>query len=217
VDRAHYGPGPLCGYLANEAPSSEVKHWALLKAPAASTSTDPSVLICRRPLVPLHISTATYTSPDGLNDVGNVNAWAGVPEAIAPLKWTIPPPSLATAALRVPKGALVQLFSSVNGVYVRLSVLAPAERGWAMAVTPNVATIPNVKTAVVMAMTWPTGAGETSAWFSPLSGVLDQQALWPKSAEFSLNALLVAAARERSRSQGARQPGERFRKTASKL
>src|SRR5262249_61274129 len=44
--------------LANEAPSSEVKHWALEKL-LASTVTVPLCWMCRRPLVALHRSTGT--------------------------------------------------------------------------------------------------------------------------------------------------------------
>ena len=45
---------------AKEAPSSEVKHWALEKLPpSGSTSTTPLDAMCRRPLVALHRSTGT--------------------------------------------------------------------------------------------------------------------------------------------------------------
>src|SRR5215467_9270547 len=44
--------------LANEAPSSEVKHWALAKLPAW-TVTVPLCWMRRRPLVALHRSTGT--------------------------------------------------------------------------------------------------------------------------------------------------------------
>src|SRR5690348_2446776 len=103
--------------LANLAPSSEVKHWALEKVPpSASTLTTPLGAMSRRPLVALHRSTGTKTLVAGRNAFGRVNGTALVPEvAIAPLKWTIPE-TLVTAALDVPKGALVQPFLRVRAV-----------------------------------------------------------------------------------------------------
>jgi hypothetical protein len=46
--------------FANEAPSSEVKHWAWEKVPpSACTVTTPLGSMNRRPLLALHRSTAT--------------------------------------------------------------------------------------------------------------------------------------------------------------
>src|SRR5690349_14332507 len=103
--------------LANWAPSSEVKHWALEKLlPSASTLTTPLGEILSRPLVALHRSTGTKTLVAGRNAFGRVNGTELVPEvAIAPLKWTIPE-TFVTAALDVPKGALVQPFLRVRAV-----------------------------------------------------------------------------------------------------
>src|SRR5207248_106607 len=62
----------------------------------------------RRPFVALHRSTLTKTLVVGRNACGRVNGTGLVPEvAIAPLKWTTPL-MVRTAALEVPKGALVQ-------------------------------------------------------------------------------------------------------------
>src|SRR5437667_11497561 len=103
--------------LANLAPSSEVKHWALEKVPpSASTLTTPLGAMSRRPLVALHRSTGTKTLVAGRNAAGSVNGTGLVPPvAMAPLR-CMTPPMLRTAALEVPKGALVQPFLSVSGV-----------------------------------------------------------------------------------------------------
>ena len=54
--------------FANEAPSSEVKHAALLNAPpSAWTVTTPVGSTCSRPLVALHRSTGTNTAWAGRN------------------------------------------------------------------------------------------------------------------------------------------------------
>src|SRR6266700_7071676 len=103
--------------LANCAPSSEVKHWALEKVPpSACTVTTPLGAMNRRPLVALHRSTLTKTLVAGRKAFGSVNGTGLVPlVAIAPLKWTIPE-TLTTAAFEVPNGALVQPFLRVSGV-----------------------------------------------------------------------------------------------------
>src|SRR5215469_6519424 len=95
--------------FANQAPSSEVKHAALLNAPpSASTVTTPVGSICSRPLVALHRSTGTNTTLAGRNPAGRVNGTGLVPEvAIAPLKWMIPEMA-RTAGAAVPNGALNQ-------------------------------------------------------------------------------------------------------------
>src|SRR5713101_891831 len=117
--------------LANCAPSSEVKHWALEKVPpSACTVTTPLGAMSSRPLAALHRSTGTKTFLAGRNAAGRVNGTALVPEvAIAPLKWTIPE-TLVTAALEVPKGALVQPFLRVSGVsaLTLVACAAPAPR-----------------------------------------------------------------------------------------
>src|SRR6266581_4358162 len=107
--------------LANWAPSSEVKHWALEKFPACTVTT---------PLVAMHRSTGMKTFLAGRKASGRVNGTALVPlVAIAPLKWTIPE-TLVTAALEVPKGALVQPFLRVSGVsaLTLVACAAPAPR-----------------------------------------------------------------------------------------
>src|SRR5262249_8869071 len=72
--------------LANWAPSSEVKHWALEKS-WASTLTTPLGWMTSRPLVALHRSTGTHKLVTEQNAFGKVNGTALVPEvAIAPLK-----------------------------------------------------------------------------------------------------------------------------------
>src|SRR6266536_2689642 len=99
--------------LANWAPSSEVKHWALEKFPACTVTT-PLGAMNRRPLVALHRSTGMKTFLAGRKASGRVNGTALVPAvAMAPLKVTIPELP-CTAALEVPKGALVQPFLSVR-------------------------------------------------------------------------------------------------------
>src|SRR6185312_8588049 len=105
--------------LANLAPSSEVKHWALEKVPpSASTFTTPLGAMSSRPLVALHRSMGINTLVGGRKAFGRVNGTGFVPPvAIAPLKWTIPE-TLTTAALDVPNGALVQPFLRVSGVGV---------------------------------------------------------------------------------------------------
>src|SRR6266567_604275 len=120
------------GALANEAPSSEVKHWALEKlSPSACTVTTPLGAMNRRPLVALHRSTGMKTFLAGRKASGRVNGTALVPlVAIAPLKWTIPE-TLVTAALEVPKGALVQPFLRVSGVSV-IACAAPVLRRGSM-------------------------------------------------------------------------------------
>src|SRR5258708_28792128 len=79
---------------AKEAPSSEVKHWALEKGSplCCCTVTTPLGAMSRRPFVALHRSTGTKTLVDGRNDAGRTNGSGLVPDvAMAPLKWTIPP------------------------------------------------------------------------------------------------------------------------------
>src|SRR5690348_12375959 len=99
----------------NDAPSSEVKHWALEKVPpSASTLTTPLCWMNSRPLVALHKSTGTKTLVPGRKFAGRVNGTEFVPlVAMAPLRWTIPEMP-RTAALEVAKGALVQPFFSVR-------------------------------------------------------------------------------------------------------
>src|SRR5260370_42439694 len=108
--------GQLPGARANDAPSSEVKHWASENAFSARTITTPPGKMNRRPLVALQRSTGTSTTVvAGRKPAGSVNAWAFVPlVAIAPLKCTIPE-MLVTAALLVACGAVVQPFSSGSG------------------------------------------------------------------------------------------------------
>src|SRR5579863_4595274 len=103
--------------FANETPSSEVKHPALLNAPpSAWTLTTPVGSICSRPLVALHRSTGTNTTRAGRNAAGRVNGTGLVPEvAIAPLRWMIPE-MVRTAGPEVPNGELNQPFCSVRGV-----------------------------------------------------------------------------------------------------
>src|SRR6266516_6979478 len=117
--------------LANWAPSSEVKHWALERLlHSACKLTTPLGAMSSRPLVALHRSTGMNTLVGGRNAFGRVNGTALVPEvAIAPLKWTIPE-TLVTAALEVPKGALVQPFLRVSGVsaLTLVACAAPAPR-----------------------------------------------------------------------------------------
>src|SRR6266568_4709674 len=118
---------PFCGVSAvnpaadrpNEAPSSEVKHWALENVPpSGSTSTTPLGAMCRRPLVALHRSTGTKTLVAGRNDAGRTNGSGLVPDvAMAPLKWTIPP-MMATEGWPVLNGPAVQPLSSVRLVNV---------------------------------------------------------------------------------------------------
>jgi len=82
----------VCRQGANEAPSSEVKHAALLNAPpAAWTVTTPVGWICSRPKVALHKLTGTNTGLAGRNAAGKVNGTGLVPVVlIAPSNWTIP-------------------------------------------------------------------------------------------------------------------------------
>src|SRR5215472_9736688 len=113
----------------NDTPSSEVKHWALVKS-WASTLTTPLCWMNRRPLVALHRSTGTNTLVAGRNAFGSVNGTELVPAvAIAPLRWMIPE-TLVTAALDVPKGALVQPFLRVSAVggLTLVACAAPAPR-----------------------------------------------------------------------------------------
>src|SRR6266480_2194469 len=104
---------------ANEAPSSEVKHWASAKpGSCCSTVTTPLGAMSRRPFVALHMSTGTNTLVAGRNDAGRTNGFGLVPDvAMAPLKWTIPP-MMATEGLPVPNGPAVQPLSSVRLVNV---------------------------------------------------------------------------------------------------
>src|SRR5579863_7471979 len=103
--------------FANETPSSEVKHPALLNAPpSAWTLTTPVGSICSRPLVAVHRSTGTNTTLAGRNAAGSVNGTGLVPEvAMAPLRWMIPE-MVRTAGAEVPNGELNQPFCSVSGV-----------------------------------------------------------------------------------------------------
>src|SRR5262249_58422911 len=92
--------------VANEAPSSEVKHWALADfPPSASMVTTPVGRMNRRPLVALHRSTGTYTFAAGRKPAGRVNG-EPAPCAVAPLKWTVPV-MVRTAALGGPEWASV--------------------------------------------------------------------------------------------------------------
>src|SRR6266516_2294606 len=106
--------------LANWAPSSEVKHWALEKLlPSACTLTTPLGAMSSRPLVALHRSTGMNTLVAGRNAFGRVNGTALVPEvAIAPLKWTI-------------TETLVKPFLRVSGVSV-IACAAPVLRRGSM-------------------------------------------------------------------------------------
>src|SRR5690242_13575369 len=71
--------------LANWAPSSEVKHWALEKLPSGSTLTTPLGAMSSRPLVALHRSTGTHTFVAGRKACGRVNGTELVPlVAMAP-------------------------------------------------------------------------------------------------------------------------------------
>src|SRR5215469_865386 len=103
--------------FANEAPSSEVKHAALLNAPpSACTVTTPVGSICNRPLVALQRSTATNTAAAGRNTAGKVNGTGLVPVvAIPPSRCTIPE-IVRAAAAEVPNGELAQPFCSVSAV-----------------------------------------------------------------------------------------------------
>src|SRR5438876_1391752 len=73
--------------VANETPSSEVKHWALAKpGSCCCTVTTPLGAMSRRPLVALHMSTGTKTLVLGRSAAGKVNATGFVPEVdMAPL------------------------------------------------------------------------------------------------------------------------------------
>src|SRR6516165_9879521 len=99
----------------NETPSSEVKHWALVKS-WASTLTKPLCWMNRRPLVAPHRSTGTKTLVPGRKFAGSVNGTELVPEvAMAPLRWTTPEMP-RTAALDVPNGELLHPFLSARFV-----------------------------------------------------------------------------------------------------
>src|SRR5262249_23755215 len=100
----------------NDAPSSEVKHFAFARFPfSACTVTTPEPAERRgRPVVAPHRSTATYTSCAGTNAAGRAKG-EPLPSAIAPLKWSIPP-TFSTAALLVLNGALVQPFCRPSAV-----------------------------------------------------------------------------------------------------
>src|SRR4051812_33452806 len=75
----------------NEAPSREVKHWALENVPpSAWTPTEPLGWMTLRPFVLPQRLTGTYTLVPGRRPLGSVNATAVVPLEIAPLKRTIP-------------------------------------------------------------------------------------------------------------------------------
>jgi len=97
---------------ANETPSSEVKHAALLNAPpSASTVTTPVGSICSRPLVAVQRPTWTNTTLTGRKPAGRANGTGLVPEvAIAPLRWTMPE-MVRTAGAEVPNGELNQPFA----------------------------------------------------------------------------------------------------------
>src|SRR5215469_15049330 len=116
---------PFCGVsgvnevadFANETPSSEVKHAALLNVPpSAWTVTTPVGSICSRPLVALHRSTGTNTVWAGWKAAGRVNGTGLLPVvAMAPSRCTIPE-IVRTAAAAVPNGAFVQPFCNARGV-----------------------------------------------------------------------------------------------------
>src|SRR5262249_14887420 len=108
------GENPLAD-SANQAPSREVKHCALVNAPSAETVTCPLGWINSLPLVAPHRATGGYTRTVGRNAAGSVKAAPVVPLAIAPARRMMPA-SLVTAALRVAYGALVQPFCSATGV-----------------------------------------------------------------------------------------------------
>src|SRR5436305_10025312 len=71
---------------ANDAPSRDVKHWALEKVhPSASTVTTPLGLMSKLPLVVLHRSIGTCTLVAGRKPTGSVNGTGLVPVvAISP-------------------------------------------------------------------------------------------------------------------------------------
>ena len=121
--------------FANETPSSEVKHAALLNAPpSAWTVTTPVGSTCSRPLVALHRSTGTNTALAGRNPAGRVNGTGLVPVvAIAPLKWMIPE-IVRAAAAEVPNGELVQPFCSVRAVQPLVTASRPGVAACAAAV-----------------------------------------------------------------------------------
>ena len=78
--------------VANDAPSREVKHWALLISVSAWTPTPPPGPEIKRPLVALHMSTGKYTPLTGRNFAESVKAASlmGFFVFMAPAKWTIP-------------------------------------------------------------------------------------------------------------------------------
>src|SRR5579859_2230415 len=144
--------------LANETPSNEVKHAALLNAPpSAWTVTTPVGSICSRPLAALHRSTGTNTTLAGRNAAGRVNGTGLLPVvAMAPLKCTIPE-IVRTSAAEVPNGEPVQPFCNTNGVQPLVS--APGADVAACA-----ATVPTAPTGSVTTTTLP---AQTASWRSP--------------------------------------------------
>src|SRR5579863_4884557 len=144
--------------FANETPSSEVKHAALLNAPPSGwTVTTPVGSICSRPLVALHRSTGTNTTLAGRKAAGRVNGTGLLPVvAMAPLKCTIPE-TVRTAAAEVPNGELVQPFCNANGVQPLVN--APGADVAACA-----ATVPTAPTGSVTAATL---TAQTANWRSP--------------------------------------------------
>src|SRR5205814_2208565 len=99
--------GLQSGHKWNDAPSSEVKHWALLISVSAWTPTPPPGPEINRPLVALHMSTGKYTPLAGRNFAESVKAASlmGFFVFIAPAKWTIPS-MFFTAGAAVPGYAL---------------------------------------------------------------------------------------------------------------
>src|ERR1051325_9501062 len=99
----------------NDAPSSEVKHCALVNAFSANTVTAPLGWMNSRPLAELHRSTGMETLVDGRKPARSVNAGPVVPLAIAPLRWR-PPLCSSTPAVVAPNAELVQPFCRVSAV-----------------------------------------------------------------------------------------------------
>src|SRR5579859_256500 len=133
--------------FAKVAPSSEVKHAALLNVPpSAWTVTTPVGSICSRPLVASHRSTGMKTGLAGRNAAGSVNGTGLVPVvAIAPLRWTMPE-MVRTAGAEVPNGEPVQPFCSVSGVQ-------PLVSGFGADVAACAAAVPRTPTGRVTAST----------------------------------------------------------------
>jgi hypothetical protein len=103
-------------FLANETPSSEVKHCASENDPFALALTVPVGSMMRRPALPSHMSTGTMTLLSGRNAAGSVKAWPVVPPAIAPLRRMVFNHTRAAPAFRVPKLVSVQPLSSASSV-----------------------------------------------------------------------------------------------------